>query len=92
MTNYNNWDVEAEMADMFKLFDPEDMSEWRKYSPEEFLAMMILEIRQRNEKIQAWSELMAKIPEFSSQTFQLNNHEITAKFFLWRIELKPKQL
>ncbi len=48
----------------------------------EFIGIMLLEIRQQNEAIRAWSELMAKISEFASQTFQFNNHDITTKFLL----------
>ena len=45
MNNNENWDYEAELAEMFKLFNPEDMTKWKNYSPEQFLAMMIMEIK-----------------------------------------------
>lgn len=81
MTNNNNWDYEAEMADMFKLFDPDNMTQWRKYSREEFLGMMIMEIKKQNILIRGYSELLAKIPEFRSQTFRIDNQDIAAIFF-----------
>jgi hypothetical protein len=67
---------------LFQIFDPNDVSGWIKYQPLEFIAIMLLEIRQQNETIRVWSEIMAKIPEFTSQTFQINNQDIAAKFFL----------
>ena len=67
---------------LFQIFDPDDVSGWLKYPPLEFIEIMLLEIRQQNMTIRAWSELMAQIPEFASQTFQLNNQAITTKFFL----------
>ena len=66
----------------FQIFDPNDVSGWIKYPPLEFIGIMLLELRQQNVAIRAWSELMAQIPDFASQTFQYNNQDITAKFFL----------
>jgi hypothetical protein len=80
MTNDDN-DLRFEKR-MFQIFDPNNVSQWLQYSPLDFIGIMLLEIHQQNEAIQAWSELMAKIPEFNTQIYQLNNQEITAKFFL----------
>ena len=67
---------------IFQIFNPDDVSDWLKYPPLEFIAIMLLEIRQQNVSIRGWSELMGKIPEFNNQIYQFNNQEITAKFFL----------
>ncbi|MBI1278101.1 MAG: hypothetical protein GC179_08235 [Anaerolineaceae bacterium] len=79
MTNDENWDREAELN---QIFNPDDVSQWLKYSPLEFIGITLLEIKQQNVSIRNWSEIMAKIPEFNAQVYQLNNQEITAKFFL----------
>ena len=77
MTDNDNWYEEK----IYEIFDPNDISEWLKYSPAEFLGIMLLELRQQNVMIRNWAELMAKNPQFSSQVFQFGNQEIAATFF-----------
>jgi hypothetical protein len=78
MNNSGNWDREAEIK---KLFDPNNLTEWLKYSPEEFIALMINEIRRENNVIEAWSKLLNDNPQFRSLTFDVNGQKIDALFF-----------
>jgi hypothetical protein len=77
VSNNESWDREEENK---KYFDPEDVTEWLKYSPEEFIGLMINEIRRETISIAAWSKLLDEHPQFRSQTFHFNQQEIPATF------------
>jgi hypothetical protein len=78
MNNSGDWDREAEMK---RLFDPDNLTEWLSYPPERFLALMINEIRRENDVIGAWSKLLNDNPDFRSLTFDVNGQKIDALFF-----------
>ena len=77
MSNNETWNREEGTN---KYFDPDNVEEWLKYSPEEFIAVLINEIRQESEAIGAWAKMLDQNPEFRNQTFHFNNQEITAPF------------
>ncbi len=78
MTKDENWDREAELN---QIFNPDDVSSWLKYSPQEFLLLIMHEIHRENDLIHGYTKILAEIPEFSSQTFKLGNKELEAAFF-----------
>jgi hypothetical protein len=72
------WDSEG---DIFKLFDPDNVTEWLKYSPKEFIQIMILELRQQNVAIEKWAELVDGSPDWESTELTINAQTIPARFF-----------
>lgn len=47
-----------EEHEIFSTFDPDNIQEWLKYSPEEFILMIITEIQQLNEVTGSWSKII----------------------------------
>lgn len=78
MGNNEEWDREENVK---KRFDPNNITEWLEYSPDEFIAQIVIELRQENTTISAWSKLLDENPQFRAQVFQINDQEIDAAFF-----------
>ena len=78
MGNDEKWDREGEIE---RLFDPDHITELLEYSPEEFIALIVIQIRQETDLISAWSKLLDENQQFRSQTFQVGDKEIAAPYF-----------
>lgn len=65
---------------MNELFDPEQMQEWLTSTPEEFMQVMVHEIRRENQGISVYAGLLKDRPvEFQTA---LKNGQITEEYCL----------
>ena len=78
MGNDEKWDREEEIE---RLFDSDNIAEFLENPPEEFIAIIVNQIRQEIDLINAWSKLLDENPQFRPQTFQVSDKEIAAIFF-----------
>ena len=76
--NDETWDREQ---DIRRNFDPDSMENWLKYhSTQDFLAIMIHELRREKEIIEKWAELLNDNPQLQSTTLNLNGQAIPVTF------------
>ena len=64
------------------LFDPDDLTLWRDTPPDEFIAIIVHDIKMEGESISKFAELLAESPEMESITWQAGDETVTAKFWL----------
>ena len=75
----NEWDPEESIR---QHFDPTDVTAWLKHPPEEFLGIMVHELRRETTTIEEYAKLLNAVPEIRAMTFTVNEHKMDADFCL----------
>mgnify|MGYP000306514609 CR=1 FL=1 len=77
--NDESWDSEKSTRE---LFDPDNMAEWLKYTPEEFIGVMVLELRQANVSVREVSKLLNANSQLKSIIIDPDGQRVPVVFFM----------
>jgi hypothetical protein len=66
----------------FEHFDPDNMAKWLDYPPEEFIKIMVHELRTEAITIEKYTELLHETPQIMSMIITKNGQSMSVSFCL----------
>jgi hypothetical protein len=63
-----------------ELFDPNDVSRWLSYSRQDFIGVMVHELKRETITIEKYADLMKQSAEIQSTEININGQHISATF------------